>query len=101
MVRWNPRWLRSAPLRPLVALAGLVGGLMVGAGWSWWRGSPVEERIVAAVRAGFLGSVLGMAVILADGVGRDEEGRFTTRGWALIVAVAALAFGLLAFVLGD
>jgi hypothetical protein len=99
MDSWNPRWIRSAPLRPLVPSVGLLGGLILGAAWEHLQGHPFEAKLLGALQLGLVGSVLGMAVLLADGFGRDRAGRFSTRGWMIIVAVAAFAFALLASVL--
>ncbi|MFO0960133.1 MAG: hypothetical protein U0800_22300 [Isosphaeraceae bacterium] len=96
MMPWNPRWIRSGSLRTIVPITGLLGGLLLGTAWAKLRGSPIEEGIIEAAQVGFVGSVLGMTLVLADGVGRDESGRFSIRGWMIIAAITGLSCALLA-----
>ncbi len=95
----DPRWIKSASLRPLISITGLLGGLALGIAWEMIRGYDFNEALLGSLPFAFTGSVLGTALVAADIVGRDERGRISTRGWMAVVAVSACAFGILSYVL--
>ncbi len=83
----------SAASKAALAIAGLLGGLMIGLAWAAVRGSAELEALWIVVKGATVGSFLGVGAALVAATG-GRSNLTTIRGlaWLIVVAAFLLAF---------
>jgi hypothetical protein len=84
----------NAARKAVIPIVGLLGGLIVGAAWTAMWGASEIDAVRIVVKAGLVGSFLGMAAAIVAAA-RTRTSLTTIRGLLWLIGLAAIVLFLL------